>query len=242
MLIMFVAPAILAILAMGLFAVVLPDQHLPVKPPPMTLAQWVTTFWVSPREHPDFGLAWLSRFLIILATFMFTTYRLFFVQDRIHLPTDEAVAAISTGVLIYTIALVASGYVAGYISDRTGRRKVLVASSAVIFGLGTAVLAHVSTLSGFYVAEAIMGFAYGIYMGVDLALVVDVLPNPDDSGKDLGVFNIANALPQTLAPIVGAFFLSINSIPKQNYTMLLWAAGIAAIIGGIVVLPIKKAK
>ena len=42
--------------------------------------------------------------------------------------------------------------------------------------------------------EALMGVAYGIYMGVDLALVVDVLPSPDDSGKDLGVFDMANAV------------------------------------------------
>ena len=30
--------------------------------------------------------------------------------------------------------------------------------------------------------------------------MVDVLPNPDDSGKDLGVFAIADALPQTFDP------------------------------------------
>lgn len=41
-------------------------------------------------------------------------------------------AAVSLGVLIYTIALVASGWVAGKISDRTGRRKFLVAGSTLM--------------------------------------------------------------------------------------------------------------
>jgi MFS family permease len=238
-LMLFVAPSILAIGAMLLYAFILPDQQLPTKPPRMNLAEWVTTFWVSPREHPDFALAWWSRFLITLATFMFTTFRLYYLQDRLGLPLAAAPAAVTMGILVYTIALVASGWVAGKISDRTGRRKMLVAGSTLLFGIGTVLLLHVDTVSGFYMCEGIMGVAYGIYIGVDLALVCDVLPNPDDSGKDLGVFNIANALPQTLAPVFGAFLLGVGSAVSQNYDLLLYTAGVMALIGALVVLPIK---
>ena len=175
---------------------------------------------------------------------MFTTFRLFYLQDKLGLSEAAAPAAVSTGVLIYTIALVASGWIAGKISDRTGRRKFLVAGSTLLFGVGIVLLApaSVSTLSGFYVVEAILGVAYGIYVGVDLALVVDVLPNPDDAGKDLGVFNMANALPQTLAPVFGAALLAVNSANNQNYDLLLYTAGAAALIGALIVLPIKKVR
>jgi MFS family permease len=173
---------------------------------------------------------------------MFTTFRLFYLQDKLGLSLDKAPAAVSTGVLIYTIALVITGWVAGKISDRTGRRKFLVAGSTLLFGIGIVLLAHVSTLTGFYVVEAVLGVAYGIYVGVDLALVVDVLPNPDDSGKDLGVFNMANALPQTVAPLIGAALLGIGSADNQNYTALLYTAGVAALVGALVVLPIKKVR
>jgi MFS family permease len=242
MVIMFVVPAVFAIGAMLLFTVVLPDQRLPVRPPRMDLREWITTFWVSPRKHPDFALAWWSRFLITLATFMFTTFRLFFLQDRVGLSEDDAPAAVTIGVLVYTIALIASGWIAGKISDRTGRRKFLVAGSTLLFGVGTLLLAHVTTVSQFYMVEALMGVAYGIYVGVDLALVVDVLPNPDDSGKDLGVFNMANALPQTVAPVFGAALLSVASVDNQNYTLLLYTAAVAALVGAVVVLPIKKVR
>ncbi len=117
-----------------------------------------------------------------------------------------------------------------------------MAGSTLLFGVGIVVLAHVSTLGGFYVVEAILGVAYGVYVGVDLALVVDVLPNPDDSGKDLGVFNMANALPQTVAPLIGAALLGLGSADNQNYTALLYAAGVAALVGALIVLPIKKVK
>jgi MFS family permease len=242
MLILFVVPSIFAIGAMLLFAFILPDQHLKVRPPRMTVGEWITTFWLNPRKHPDFALAWWSRFLITLATFMFTTYRLFFLQDKLGLPEDKAPAAVTIGVLVYTVALIASGWVAGIISDRTGRRKFLVAGSTLLFGIGIVALAHVSTVGQFYLVEALMGVAYGIYVGVDLALVVDVLPNPDDSGKDLGVFNMANALPQTVAPVFGATLLAVSSANNQNYSLLLYTAGVAALVGALVVLPIKKVR
>jgi MFS family permease len=240
--ILFVGPSILAIGAMILFAFILPDQRLRVKPAAMTAQEWITTLWLNPVKHRDFALAWWSRFLITLATFMFTTFRLFYLQDKLGLSADKAPAAVSTGVLIYTVALVASGWVAGKISDRTGRRKFLVAGSTLLFGIGIVLLAHVSTLGGFYGVEAVLGVAYGIYVGVDLALVIDVLPNPDDSGKDLGVFNMANALPQTVAPLIGAALLGIGSATNQNYHLMLYSAGAAALVGALIVLPIKKVR
>jgi MFS family permease len=242
MVILFVVPSILSIGAMLLFAFVLPDQRLKVRPPRMTVGEWITTFWLNPLKYPDFAFAWWSRFLITLATFMFTTFRLFFLQDKLGLSVDKAPAAVTIGVLVYTIALIASGWVAGKISDRTGRRKFLVAGSTLLFGVGIVALAHVSTVHQFYMVEAVMGVAYGIYVGVDLALVVDVLPNPDDSGKDLGVFNMANALPQTVAPVFGAALLAVHSTVNQNYTLLLYTAGVVSLLGALIVLPIKKVR
>jgi MFS family permease len=97
-------------------------------------------------------------------------------------------------------------------------------------------------VTGFYWVEALLGLAFGIYVGVDLALVIDCLPNPDDSGKDLGVFNMANALPQTAAPVIGAALLAVSSLSNQNYELLLYTAGALAIIGALVVLPIKSVR
>jgi MFS family permease len=98
----------------------------------------------------------------------------------------------------------------------------------------------VDSVGAFFVLEAFLGIAYGVYVGVDLALVVDVLPNPDDSGKDLGVFNIANALPQTLAPVLTGILAYVGAYP--NFTLVLWVAGAAGLIGALVIIPIKKVR
>ncbi|HMQ65275.1 MAG TPA: MFS transporter [Arachnia sp.] len=133
-----------------------------------------------------------------------------------------------------------TAWIAGMLSDRLGRRKVFVWTSTAFFALGTYMLIHISSVPQCYLLELLLGAAYGVYVGVDLALVVDVLPNPDDAGKDLGVFNIANALPQSIAPPFAAMLLNVGA--GQNYTFMLWTAGIMALIGAAVVVPIKGAK
>ena len=240
--IMFVGPAVLAVIVMVIFVVVLPDKVLPVKPPRMTFRDWWETFWVNPKDHPDYALAWWSRFLITFASFGFTAFRFFYLLNHVGVDKPDIPGVISTGVLIFTITLVISSIVSGRLSDRLGRRKVFVWSSTALFAAGTVALIFVYDLPTFFLLEGILGIAWGIYVGVDLALVVDVLPNPDDAGKDLGVFNIANALPQTFAPLIGGLIVYIGSDNGSNYALWFSICGILALIGAVVIFPIKKVR
>ena len=70
------------------------------------------------------------------------------------------------------------------------------------YGAALFVIAAADTFGGFLVGMAISGLGFGTYLAVDLALVTDVLPDAADSARDLGLFNIANALPYALAPAV----------------------------------------
>lgn len=51
--------------------------------------------------------------------------------------------------------------------------------------------------------------------------------------------NIANALPQTLAPVLAAILLAVSSANNQNYDLTLYTAAATALIGAAIVLPIK---
>ncbi|WP_367318910.1 MFS transporter [Streptomyces sp. HUAS ZL42] len=238
---LFMAPAAVGLALVLLYAIVLPDKPLPQRPPSDGgLRTVLRTFWVSPRRHPDFGWAFLSRFMIILAMFMFTTFRLLFLQDQLGLSEDRAVSVMATGVLVYTLVLMASGQLAGWLSDRLRRRKVFVGFSALVFGIGTALLITADTVAAFYAAEVVLGLGYGVYAGVDLALVLDVLPDPEDSAKDLGVFNIANAAPQSVAPALGA--LLVNTAGGHEYHLLLAAAAVVCVIGSLAVIPIRTVR
>ena len=76
-------------------------------------------------------------------------------------------------------------------------------------------------------------------MAVDLALVPDVLPDTDNNAKNLGVMNIAGALPSSIAPAIAPAILAISS---GSYTVLFAVAGICAIIGGAAILPVKRVR
>ncbi|WP_431955762.1 MFS transporter [Nocardia lijiangensis] len=163
-------------------------------------------FWVSPRRHPDFAWAWVTRFLINLSFAIGLVYLLFYLGDAVghHSPAQ--------GVLVLTAvnsaALLATVLVAGAISDRTGRRRVFVCVAGLVMAAATTSLAlwHVWPVA--VVAVAVLGLGMGVFTSVDLALMIDVLPAAADRGKDLGVVNIANAMPQVLAPVLAAPLVS----------------------------------
>jgi MFS family permease len=87
-------------------------------------------------------------------------------------------------------------------------------------------------LNGFLVGMAIGGLGFGMYLAVDLALVADVLPDQDKVAKDLGVLNIASALPCSIAPAIAPAILAIGS---GSYGALYTVAGVCAVIGAVAV-------
>ena len=241
MIALFLVPGLIGMVLVLIFAFMLPEPVLRENRLPFNLRELVLTFWRNPVKFPDFGLAWGGRFTIILASFMFTTFRVLYMENHLGLEPGDAVRAVATGVTIYTVTSMVASLAAGWLSDVLGRRKILVAASILIFGLATYLLLHADTVTAFYVVEAIMGLAYGAYIAVDLALVLEVLPDREQAGKDMGVFNIANALPQSLAPAFGGFLLA-NLGGGTDFTALLVAALVAAVIGAVLTMFIRGVK
>ncbi|GAA1397028.1 MFS transporter [Luteococcus peritonei] len=242
-LMMFLVPGIIAAIGVIIYALCLPEPVLKQNAYPFDAKTFFGSFWTSPFKFPDFGMVWWGRFFITLASFLFTTFRLAYMKQHLGFGADDAAAAaaVTTGVGIYTVVLIFSSVTAGWLSDRTGKRKMLVAFSTALFALGTYLLLHAGSVTHFYLIEALMGFAFGIYAAVDFALVLDVLPNAEDAGKDLGVFNMANALPQSLAPYLGGYLLGTLG-GGTNFTWLFTVAGVVGLLGAVIVLPIKGAK
>jgi MFS family permease len=137
---------------------------------------------------------------------------------------------------VQSVVLVIASILAGRLSDRTGRRKVFVLTASIVYGLALFLVAVASTFNGFLVGMAISGVGFGAYMAVDLALVADVLPDNDSIAKDLGVLNIAGALPFALAPAIAPAILLLGG---GSYAVLYAAAGVCAIVGAFAILPVR---
>lgn len=214
------------------------DLRLVGRVPAFRLGAFLRRFWLSPRRYPDFGWAWLTRWLVNLGNALGTLYLLFYLQDAVGVE-DPA-----TGVLlltaIYAVCVVGTAVLSGRWSDRVGRRKPFVALSAILSGIGAGVLAVSQTWPGALVGAAIFGIAYGVFLSVDFALVTQVLPSSGDAARDLGVINIAAALPQVIAPVFAAPLVAAFATAQGGYAALYGLSAVVSILGGVLVHRIRS--
>jgi len=204
--------------------------------PPFRWAAFVRSFWVSPRQHPDFGWAWVTRFLMNLGNALLVLYLLFYLKDAVHLSDDEAEDAVFTLTAVYGLVTVVTAFVGGWWSDRVGRRKVFVIWSGLIAAAALVLFAVVPTMPAAYVGAVVLGIGFGAYTAVDFALITQVLPAAADRAKDLGVINIGNALLQVLAPVLAAVVLGLG----LGYPGLYLLAAAVSILGSVLVRRIRS--
>jgi MFS family permease len=234
---MFLAPCAVGGFFILLFVTKLDDRRLPKELKPVWSSRDVlATFYVAPRRHPDFAWAFVGRFTFVLAYAFLTTYQTYFLLDKIGSAEADVPHQVFLGTVAQSVVVVAASLVGGRLSDRTNRRKRFVVAASVIYGAALFGLAAATTLNGYLVGMAISGLGFGLYMAVDLALVADVLPDQDSAAKDLGVLNIAGAVPFFVAPAIAPGILALSG---GSYAVLYGVAGACAILGAAAVLRVR---
>jgi MFS family permease len=229
----FLVPALAATCLVVLFAVTLPDRQVAERLSRLTPKAFLSAFWISPRKYPNFGWTWLTRFILFLALFTPVSYLAFYLGDRIGISSQALAGTLALLTLIEYGTSSLTSSLCGRLSDRLGRRKPFVVAAAVIMAIGMVLLATADSLTGVIVAQTVQGLATGLYFSVDMALCTSVLPNPDNTAKDLGVINIANVLPQSIGPAFAPLLLAIGS--GQNYTALYAFTALCALSGTLAI-------
>ena len=124
------------------------------------------------------------------------------------------------------------------LSDRVARRKPFVLAAGLLQGLAALVIALVASLSTTIIAAALLGAGFGSFLGVDQALATQVLPDADHTGKDLGIMNIAMAVPQAIGPLLGAGIVAATG----GFTALFTVSAVLGIAGGLSVLRVRSVR
>lgn len=97
-----------------------------------------------------------------------------------------------------------SSALSGKLSDHMGgRRKIFVTCSAGIMAGAALGLIFARTLAVVMVLSGVFGLGYGVFMAVDFAMVLDVLPDESTRAKDLAVWHLSLVLPQLFATPLG---------------------------------------
>jgi MFS family permease len=216
------------------FVLLTPDHALDRKDrPDFSWRKLAQCYWLNPRQYPDFGWAWITRFLAQLAIAMGTLYLLYFLRDAAHYP--HPAKGLLVLIVIYTVGVVLTAVVGGMISDRLGKRKMLVTVSGLLMAAAAVLLTIVETWHAAIGAAVLFGIGFGAYLAVDQALITQVLPAARDRAKDLGIINIAIVCPGALGAGIAAPLVSFGGYPT-----LFAGTAIVAIAGSVLVWRIKS--
>ncbi|MDV2977941.1 UNVERIFIED_CONTAM: MFS transporter [Actinomycetes bacterium ARC8] len=201
---------------------------------PLKPLEFLRSFWINPVKHSDFGWAWLTRFLLYLGCQLCLVYLLFFLQDAIKHPEPAQGVLVLTA--IYAFCVIFSSVISGKLSDKDGKRKKYVILSSVIVAAAAGVLTFATSFTTAIIAAVLLGIGFGAYLAVDFALLTQVLPNADSRGKDLGMINIANSLPQVVAPLIA--WLAVTWF--GGYPTLFLCSVVISLLGAVLVRQIKS--
>lgn len=232
---MAVVPGIVGtVLAIG-FAFTFKDRVLTEKPAPLNVKEILGSFYFNPRTYPGLGWAWLTKFMVYIGYCAGLLYLPYFFADHLHVAETEITSLVFQATLVSSAGTVATSLLGGWISDRIGKRKGMVILSALIMMVGLIIIATSPNVEQVLLGQLIAGLGLGCFGAVDVALIADLLPaDQTENAKTFGVFNIAQALPQSLVPAVAFPVIALGGYPA----LFLGGAAIG-IVGALLVTRIK---
>ncbi|MBT2501718.1 MFS transporter [Curtobacterium sp. ISL-83] len=210
-------------------------KHLPRAQ--QTLRETIRSFR-PPRNAPDFYWAFGQRFFMLISYQMVMAYQLYIVQKYVGQTVAESAKTIATMAVITLVVSVIGSLGAGPLSDLLKRRKLPVVLASLLFAVGIAMPWVFPSTMGMFLFAGIAGFGYGVYTSVDQALLVDVLPDPERAGKDLGLLNLSTTGGQTLGPVITSSIVTLTG----SYALIFPVSIASALIGLIFVVRIKHVR
>jgi MFS family permease len=235
---MAVVPGIVGTALAIAFAFTFKDRVLTDRPAPLNLKEILGSFYFDPRLHPGLGWAWLTKFMVYVGYCAGLLYLPYFFADQLHVAEESIASLVFQATLVSSAGTVVTSIAGGWISDRIGKRKTLVIASSLIIMAGLIVIAMSPGTDQVLVGQAIVGLGLGCFGAVDVALIADLLPSGQtENAKTFGVFNIAQALPQSIVPAVAFPVIALGGYPA-----LFLGGAAVGIIGAVLVTRIKGVK
>ncbi len=123
---------------------------------------------------------------------------------------------------------------AGMLSDRVGRKKILI-FSAIVFSTAPFLYLMVTEIWQLAVIRFYHGFATAIFIPVAMALVSDLFYR--ERGEKMGWFSTATLIGRFMAPIVGGSIIGLLVFsPGLSYRVVYLVCGIAGITALLLIL------
>ena len=191
---------------------------------------------VDQQVRRDFKWAFVTRFLMQFGNALMLLFMFYWLEDGLNMGKAAAERGVFVLTAIYALMTVITAVIGGIASDRIGRRKPFVIGSGMVVALAFTILMFSHSFAMTVVGAIVMGLGFGMYQAVDFALITQVLPEAEGRGRDMGILNIAAALPQVGAPLISILLILGYGV---SYPLLFLAAATVSVLGSILVLQIK---
>lgn len=232
------------------------EPKVTTTPPPFQLGEFLRGLYTPLRDH-DFRWVFMTRFLMVMGTFTVQEFLQFYMADVIkdfqlfgaQIATNAATAA-SVFILMLLVGALPSSIIAGYLSDRFGRKVMVYISSTFQAFVPIIFVLFAPNFTITAMLGLIFGIGYGAYQSVDWAMASEVLPSEDDYAKDMGVWHVAMTFPQVIATPIAGFLLDTfnraaaggNGPATLGYDVIFGLATLYFILGTVLVRQIRKVK
>ena len=228
-----------AVLLVATLVTLLAVRERPGTSAPRTplLPDLVRSFRINVKQEPDFAWFLVSRGMMAIPGVILQTFALYYLADVIGV--DSPAEAAANLLIAVGVGLVVTVYLAGRLSDRVGRRPIVVASG-LLGAVGVILLYFSHDLTTVLASGAVIGLANGALLSAAWALAADLAPR-NAGARYLGLTNLALAAGSALARLIGPVIDFFNRYGENlGYSVMLLVCLVCFIAGSLLVLKVKR--
>jgi MFS family permease len=199
-------------------------------------------FYVNFRENPIFGWWFANKILFWGAFIAINAFLINYLVDVIRMSQADAQSFYGTLKVILGVALIVMALASGWLSDKFGRKPVMLIAGLVAFA-GAFLLLFVRDRTLIILAGGIIGMGIGAFLSASWALATDIVPR-EEAARYLGIANIATCIGSGVARLLGGVLIDpINKAlgsSSSGYLLLFSLAALCFLASALVIIPLPN--